>query len=58
MVRSVNFTVDEKLHVSPSSPQAAGVQGDDGATKVYFVLPSDDKLSGFRSYDFYLEISW
>ena len=56
MVRSVNFTVDEKLHVSPSSPQAAGVQGDDGATKVYFVLPSDDKLSGFRSYDFYLEM--
>ena len=56
MVRSVNFTVDEELHVSPSSPQAAGVQGDDGATKVYFVLPSDDKLSGFRSYDFYLEM--
>ena len=56
MVRSVNFTVDEKLHVLPSSPQAAGVQGDDGATKVYFVLPSDDKLSGFRSYDFYLEM--
>ncbi len=56
MVRSVNFTVDEKLHVSPSAPQAAGVQGDDGATKVYFALPSDDKLSGFRRYDFYLEM--
>ena len=56
MVRSVNFTVDEKLHVSPSAPQAAGVQGDDGATKVFFALPSDDKLSGFRSYDFYLEM--
>ena len=56
MIRTITFTVDNNLHVSPSSPQEAGVQGDDGATKVYFVLPSDDKLSGFRSYDFYLEM--
>ena len=57
MIRTITFTVDNNLHVSPSSPQEAGVQGDDGATQIVFELPPDTEKGSFSIYDYYIEMT-
>ena len=57
MIRTITFTVDNNLHVSPSSPQEAGVQGDDGATQIVFELPPDTDKGSFSTYDYYIEMT-
>lgn len=39
-IRTITWTVDEDMHVSPTRVQNAGVQGDDNATRVVFSLPA------------------
>lgn len=38
-IRTITWTVDEKLQISPKARQHAGVQGDNNATEVVFELP-------------------
>lgn len=39
-IRTITWTVDEKLRITPRRVQDAGVQGEDNATRVEFVLPA------------------
>ncbi len=39
-IRTITWTVDEDMRVSPTRVQNAGVQGDDNATRVVFSLPA------------------
>ncbi len=39
-IRTITWTVDEKLRITPRHVQDAGVQGDNNATRVVFSLPA------------------
>ncbi len=39
-IRTITWTVDEDMQVTPTRVQNAGVQGDDNATRVVFSLPA------------------
>ncbi len=39
-IRTITWTVDDDMRVSPTRVQDAGVQGDDNATRVVFSLPA------------------
>lgn len=53
-LRTITWTVDEALQIAPNKAQFAGVQGENNATKVQFLLPEVLLGSGHR---FYLEFT-
>lgn len=53
-IRTITWTVDEKLRITPRRVQDAGVQGEDNATRVEFVLPAFLQ-SGYTLYLDYLD---
>ena len=59
-IRTIQYTVDSDMHITPAAGQAAGVQGDCHATEVVFRIPAalaayalcleiEDNLGGFDS---------
>lgn len=48
VIRTISWTVDDKLRVTPRQIQEAGIQGEHEATQVVFVLPAE--LGAYRLY--------